>query len=114
MLAGGLPEWYITVQNPASAKTRNRNSRRAKRMGLIKTRFIIARDDPEGPFILRIQEWDASKDWMLGEQILFELPADDMKSRTLMAEQLKSKIEQSLSQGSASKAPPDVWAPSKT
>jgi hypothetical protein len=92
MLGHSLTEWYVTIVSPATAKETSRNTRRARRIGLIKTNFIITRESPDAPIVLKIHEWDASKDWKKGERIIFELPADDMKARRIMADYLKAAI----------------------
>jgi hypothetical protein len=96
MLSESLVYWYLTVQSPATAKEVSRNSKRAKRLGLIKTDFIISRETPDAPILLGVHEWDAARDWKQGPTILLELSPDDMKARNLMAEVLKRAIVRSL------------------
>ncbi len=89
MLGRSLVSWYATVQSVGTTEDISRNTRKAKALGLIKTRFEIKRISPDEEPVLRVREWDASKDWGEDYRLIFEAPAKDMKARKVVADLFK-------------------------
>jgi hypothetical protein len=95
MLGKSQLDWYVTVQNVQSTTDISRNTKKAKVLSLIKTHFVVQRIKPDEPPMLRVLEWDASKDWGGDYRLIYEASADDMGARRHMADLLKAVIARS-------------------
>lgn len=96
-MAMSLADWYITIQNTRTTKDVSRNTKEAKHLGLIKTRFGIKQEKPNDPSHLFVRVWDASKDWGGDYRIVFDSDASDMQGRAKMVELLVEAILHSKS-----------------